>query len=290
MLLAGALAAMLFAGSADAAPRRTSEVVAYGFMANVAGSGCLPTTLSRPVAGAAAIRFAPRAGAVVGDDTFVEVTDARLEGGQASWTVVPRYYECDLHADDPAWVWETGRESWAVTYEASMYAIRSQRFGGVRSIGGFRVAPRGRNYAPRLRRARRAFGRPSSVRRGRGWSNSTCRVHWRRLGLRLVFANFGGRNPCRHGLAQYGNVTGKGATSWTAVVGGSAGVTVGTDEAYLADALIGDPDPYPGARAWILAEVYVPYGDSGFIPAVRALVNRSGRVSGFDFWIGGAGD
>ncbi len=286
-LLAAGLVATLIADAADAKPRRTSEAVAYGFMAEVKGSGCSPSTLPRPVAGSAPIRFAPGVGEVFGLGTAVGVADARLEAGQASWTIAPRWYECDLHAGDPAWAWETERRAWAVTYEASTHAIRSHRWDGVRSIAGFRVAPRGRRYAPTLRRARRALGRPSSVRPGRR-QREICRVEWRRLGLKLVFANFGLGGPCRRGLAQYGSVRGEGAAEWTAVIGRNAGVTVGTEEGYLAEALIGDPDP--AAPAWVLAETYVPYGGGGDVPTVRALIDRAGRVHGFDFWIGAAGD
>jgi hypothetical protein len=44
----------------------------------------------------------------------------------------------------------------------------------------------------------RAFGRPTSLRRGR---YQDCVAVWRRIGLRIGFYNLGGRNPC---LRQYG--------------------------------------------------------------------------------------
>jgi len=56
----------------------------------------------------------------------------------------------------------------------------------VSRIGPFRPAQN-----PRLSAAIRAFGRPSS----RKLDRSTCRVDWRRLRLRIYFANFGGVRP-----------------------------------------------------------------------------------------------
>ena len=44
----------------------------------------------------------------------------------------------------------------------------------------------------------RAFGKPTSLRRGRF---QDCTARWRPIGLRIGFYNLGGRNPC---LRQYG--------------------------------------------------------------------------------------
>jgi len=44
----------------------------------------------------------------------------------------------------------------------------------------------------------RAFGKPTSLRRGR---YQDCTARWRPIGLRIGFYNLGGRNPC---LRQYG--------------------------------------------------------------------------------------
>jgi hypothetical protein len=283
MLVAGLAAVLLGTGVADGKPRQTEEVVRYGFMAQLAGAGCAPATLARAVDGHDAIRFEPRLGDLLGEETMLSVTDVRLEGGQASWTIMPRWYECELHAGDPAWAWTTERRDWAVTYEARLHAVRTRPSGRVRSIARFRVDRHGRR-APTVRRARRALGRPSSVRR-RG---VVCRARWRRLGLVIDFVNLGGANPCRRGFAQQGRVRGGRADDWTAVIGRNAGVAVGTDDAYLDETFTGEPDP--GARARILAEVYVPYGEGGLVPTVRALLDSRGRVKGFDFWIGAAGD
>ena len=39
------------------------------------------------------------------------------------------------------------------------------------------------------------FGNPSSIRR-KGQLGSTCNVRWKRIGVRMTFANFGAANPC----------------------------------------------------------------------------------------------
>lgn len=70
--------------------------------------------------------------------------------------------------------------------------------GTVVRIGDFRVA-----RDPRLRAAIGAFGAPSSRRAASGFNG--CRVSWRRLGIKIVFANFGaGGSACkpRFGRAQ----------------------------------------------------------------------------------------
>jgi hypothetical protein len=61
-------------------------------------------------------------------------------------------------------------------------------------IGGFLVQRNGT-----LDGAIRAFGKPTSLRRGR---YGGCIARWRPIGLRIGFYNLGGRDPC---LRQYGH-------------------------------------------------------------------------------------
>jgi hypothetical protein len=53
------------------------------------------------------------------------------------------------------------------------------------------------------------FGKPSSSKRRGG---STCNVRWRKVGLRIRFANFGGANPCNPAAGRFTSaaMTGKG--------------------------------------------------------------------------------
>lgn len=71
--------------------------------------------------------------------------------------------------------------------------------GTVVRIGDFRVA-----RDPRLRAAIGAFGAPSSRRVAAG--GISCRVSWRRLGIKILFANLGaGRSACKPRLGRAQN-------------------------------------------------------------------------------------
>jgi hypothetical protein len=67
------------------------------------------------------------------------------------------------------------------------------------------------------------------------------------------------------------------------------------DSCYLESEDIGGEDAF-GRRLWTLAEVWTPYGDSGYIPAVSAAFDGRGRllatdlVRGFELWVGAGGD
>jgi hypothetical protein len=66
-------------------------------------------------------------------------------------------------------------------------------------IGRFRVQRDGT-----LDGAIRAFGPPTSLRRGR---YGDCTVRWRAIGLRIGFYNLGGQNPCRRQYGYFGVAT-----------------------------------------------------------------------------------
>lgn len=285
-VLVVAWAAALFVGATAAAKPRMQQVeLRFGIVAELTGSGCSPATLARPTDGDTPVAFVPAVGDDVGFVDSVLVTEANLGGGQASWTVQPTAEECAFNADNPSWTWSTDERSWAVTHRTPAYAIRASRHGGVRSIAGFRVSPRTRMSAPTIRKARRHFGRPSSVRRR---YRVACRARWDRLGLTIDFLNLGGQNPCRRGFVQAGHVSGTAAQDWTAVVATDPGVARGTTDAFLENELIGEPGET--SRVWTLADVFTPYGDSGYIPSLSALLSRSGAVRGFKFWVGAGGD
>jgi hypothetical protein len=144
----------------------------------------------------------------------------------------------------------------------------------VTQIGTFRPAQN-----PRLSAAIRAFGRPST-RRGRG---SACTVRWRRLGLKIVFANFGapGASTCRPSVGR--------AQSFVATGGAFAtqtGLRPGQPSAQIRSL-------YPDARfergAWTLVSAENPIGDGTERPVLRAF-SRGGQVASLAGWIGGAGD
>jgi hypothetical protein len=142
-----------------------------------------------------------------------------------------------------------------------------------------------RRTAPTVRRARRHFGRPSSLRRRYGVG---CRARWNRIGLTIDLIKLGGRNPCRHGFVQAGRVKGRRASDWTALVANDPGVALGTTDAFLEHEFVGEPGETD--RGWTLADVFIPYGDGGYDPSFSALLSRRGTVKGFEFWVGAGGD
>jgi hypothetical protein len=68
----------------------------------------------------------------------------------------------------------------------STFTIRTSQ-GAVARIGAFHPS-----RSPTLAAAIRVFGRPSSRRLT---TDNSCQVDWRRLRLRIMFANFGGHRP-----------------------------------------------------------------------------------------------
>lgn len=83
-------------------------------------------------------------------------------------------------------------------------------------------------------------------------------------------------------------VTGSRPRQWVAFVEGSAAIPHGSQIRFLSARGLAERDVY-GRRTWTLADVYTPYGDGGAIPSVMAHVG-DGEVTGFEAWIGGAGD
>ena len=287
VLLVGtlAIAHLLAISAAIAKPRLEDVEVRYGVVAELSGVGCTSASVSRSITGDKPVQYQPAVGADVGYVDSVVVTDATLGGGQVTWTAQPTAEECEYYKDDPAWVWSTEARAWGVTHRASAHTIRATRHGGIRSIAGFRVDRLTRKSAPTIRKARRRFGKPSSVRRRYGVS---CRVRWNRIGLTIDFLNLGIGNPCRHGYVQTGYVKGPEASKWTAEVARDPGIALGTSEDFLDSELIGEPGETD--QAWTLADVFIPYGQEGYHPSVSALLNRGGAVRGFEFWVGAGGD
>ncbi len=278
-------AALAVASPALAGARVDEVEIRFGFVADLAGAGCAPSTLWRATAGDAPVRFEHAVGEDVGAFDSLVVTGATLGGGHVSWTVQPTADECAYYEGDPNWRWSTDQRAWAVTHRTSAYTIRASPRGGVRSIAGFRVNGYTRRTAPTIRRARQHFGRPTSLRRRYGVA---CRAQWKRIGLTIDLLNLGGRHPCRYGFVQAGRVSGPAASRWTVLIANQPGVALGTTEDFLAAELVGEPGE--SRSTWTLAEVWIPYGDAGYSPSVSARLNRHGAVAGFEFWVGAGGD
>ena len=158
---------------------------------------------------------------------------------------------------------------------ASTFTIRTSG-GYVARIGTFRPS---RN--PLMASAIRAFGRPSSRRLDRG----TCIASWRRLRLRISFANFGGAPPgattCTASVGRAQSFVARGSRfrTWNGLRPGHRSETV-LDRHAEAELRSG---------SWWLRTAVSPIGDEQEYPVVRALVTN-GRLRALAGWIGGAGE
>ena len=146
--------------------------------------------------------------------------------------------------------------------------------GVVKRIGDFRPA---RN--PTLAAAVRAIGDPTST---SGGGSEACTVRWRRLGLTILFANFGGVDACdpREGLAQRAVI--KRRKRWHT----RRGLHIGDSLAKL-DRLY--PGTEPRAGGFPLITAFNVYAGRGRYTVLGARV-RVSRVKAFVLFIGAAGD
>jgi hypothetical protein len=155
--------------------------------------------------------------------------------------------------------------------------IRFYSWGGIAGLGPWNI---GKN--PRLGAAVRQFGTPDV--RTRLYDGVGCRVVWRPLGLRILFVNFGGSDPChgRSGFAQRMVIRGDGSRQWRT----DRGLKIGMREARV-------PRLHPQAvqhrSGWWLTTYTNHIGPTRQVPGLVARTTN-GRVSSFRAPIGAAGD
>jgi hypothetical protein len=149
--------------------------------------------------------------------------------------------------------------------------------GAVARIGAFHPS-----RSPTLAAAIRVFGNPTSR---RILTNNDCQVDWRRVRLRIQFANFGGHGPgettCSPSVGRAQAFTVRGSRFRT-----SAGLRVGDQTTSIRRL-------YPAAElrdgSWWLITAVSPFGDQSEYPVLRAIVS-GGRVRAIAGWIGAAGE
>jgi hypothetical protein len=128
-------------------------------------------------------------------------------------------------------------------------------------IGGYAVQANGT-----LDGAIKAFGQPTSMRRGRyrGFATNECVVRWRSIGLRIHFYNLGGRDSCKrqYGYFRQALITGK---QWCT----SKGLQLGEPSRRLY--ALYSPRRFRGQWAWLLSR-YTPIGVGGHYPAFEAKI------------------
>jgi len=128
-------------------------------------------------------------------------------------------------------------------------------------IGSFRTATEGPAEAVD------AFGEPSMTSKP---ERESCSMLWSDLGLEMLFANFGGGNPCRLGGAQQVTVRGLSAqlVDWET----DRGLVVGAPAAEVFDLY---PDATPGEDGLFdLDKAYTPYGDVNEYATVSTRIHR----------------
>lgn len=285
------LVALAMATAAHAVPKNVPLTVEREFVESVAGNGCTTATVrerlpSRPV----------HAWPTEGDKIRRGVSVLEVSMGRRGvvWAVGPDAETCAERPGDD-WTWYSGRAAWGAAYRSRLLPVVATRRDGIRSIAGFRVAPRSRNYSPSIRRARRALGKPTKVQGSRyGYG---CHVRWRRLGLGALFVNFAGRPPCKRGYLQSARISGRRANRWAVIVRGRRRrpVAAGTSLRYVREERLVRFNHR--SDAWALSEDYIPYGtDPGHIATVALLFHGHGQpdhastVRGFDLWIGAGGE
>jgi predicted metal-binding membrane protein len=155
---------------------------------------------------------------------------------------------------------------------SAAYTIRTKD-GFVTSVGPLRSSE------ATVARATSVFGMPS-VTDPVGDGTDACRLEWRRLRFRAVFANFGIANACDEGLLQAGTIRSRRFRTWRGLRVGDRSSTI--------------PDKHPRAEfrrnTWWLASVISQYGEEATrIPTVEAIV-QGGRVKVLRLWVGAAGD
>jgi hypothetical protein len=151
------------------------------------------------------------------------------------------------------------------------YTIRTDG-GWIKRIGPFRPHGIGRGSPAD---AAAVFGAPSAV----SPLSYGCRIDWRHLRFRAVFANFGGGSRCEDASLQE-------ATIRSSRFRTTRGIRVGSRSEVI-------PEKHSNAEfkesAWWIASVYLPYGVGHEQPTIRALV-RNGKVHSLKLWVGAAGE
>jgi hypothetical protein len=146
-------------------------------------------------------------------------------------------------------------------------------FGRVLAIGDFKPS-----RDPTLGAALDVFGEPSSQTRVFSWG---CRVSWHGLGVKILFANFGGGSACRKDLGRSQTARAYGDRWRTA-----KGLRVTQTLARLKSLY---PSARQHGRSWWLVTALSPIGEPHRYPVLAATV-RNGRVRSFSLFIGAAGE
>jgi hypothetical protein len=146
------------------------------------------------------------------------------------------------------------------------------------TVGGFHPDFRAGDPDPTIAAAVDRFGPPTTVDR----DGAGCRVDWAQIGVTIVFANFGGSDPCVAGRAQTIDIRGEAARGFHT-----------NRDLYIRSSL--DrlkrlyPQQYNGRGEWSLLRQYRPIGTDAPVDLLTAQVT-DGKVSSFTLYPYAAGD
>jgi hypothetical protein len=112
-------------------------------------------------------------------------------------------------------------------------------------------------------------------------SYADCTGRWRSIGLRIVFYNLGGRNPCLRQYGYFSNATMVGRHWITA-----RGLRLGDPARKLY--VLYSPRRFTGAWAWLLTR-WSPFGDGAYYAGLAAKI-RDGWVTAFRIRYAAGGD
>lgn len=136
-----------------------------------------------------------------------------------------------------------------------------------------------------------AFGAPTFE----GDLGSVCSLYWSDLGLKVDFADLGGRDPCEVGSVQRFAVSDSAARTagWEGPWGVRVGMTLKQVLEIFPSALltISDyrPPDIPDWEAWDLERVPSVFGPDGSLATVTGYFDDD-RLRWLDFYVGGAGE
>jgi hypothetical protein len=135
-----------------------------------------------------------------------------------------------------------------------------------------------------LRGAIDAFGSPTSrVRDG-----SVCTARWHRHGLKIVFYNLGGQNPCRPAFGFFSNARAKGP-HWRTGQGLEIGDWRGRLRSLYPNARFHRAEPGFWPAGWWLVRRWSPIGAGGHYPGLLAKM-QDRRVVEFHVRFAAGGD
>jgi hypothetical protein len=141
---------------------------------------------------------------------------------------------------------------------------------GISRLGDFRP-----QRDPSPDRAVAVFGAPTS----KHGTKTVCTMRWQPLGLKVVFADFGGGDDaCTQGKAQSFRATGDFVTWRGLKVGAGTGAVRRRH-----------PSAVRHARSYWLKTAKAPYGEGTDYAVVKAVVG-GGKVTALAGWIGAAGE